>query len=188
MSRHSKEKGSAYERNICQRLSLWVSQDKRTDVFWRSAMSGGRATLQAQRKHGKKFDAQAGDISAIHPLGALLIDHFVVDSKHYKDFNTAGLIFGQQGDLMPLWAKLVEEADGVKKEPMLICKQNRKPEIVMVRGKGYDFLLAGVNNPHEWQPLAQFPQADMRVFNFVQMLTEVDFTEIRRKYEGSSNG
>lgn len=187
MSRHSKEKGAAYERKICQRLSLWVSDQKRTDVYWRSAMSGGRATLAAQRKDGKKFDAQSGDISAIHPLGALLLEHFVIDTKHYKDFDTDGIIFGRDGLLLPLWRKLVEEADEVEKEPMLICKQNRKPELLVVREKGYDFLLKGLTNPYDVQPIAILPKHEAWVFSLVAVLTNVDFRDVRAFYENPRN-
>jgi len=40
-----KAKGASFERDICRRLSLWVSAGKQEDVFWRSAMSGGRSTV-----------------------------------------------------------------------------------------------------------------------------------------------
>ena len=75
-----KEKGSAYERAICKRLSLYVSKGKRDDLFWRSAMSGGRATLQA--KKGKKAQAQAGDITSIAAEGNKLTSTFMIECKH----------------------------------------------------------------------------------------------------------
>ena len=36
-------KGSEFEREMCKCLSLWWTDSKRDDVFWRSAQSGGRA-------------------------------------------------------------------------------------------------------------------------------------------------
>ena len=41
-----KEKGSSFERLVCKRMSMWLSKGERDDLFWRSAMSGGRATVQ----------------------------------------------------------------------------------------------------------------------------------------------
>src|SRR5215216_6431446 len=38
-------KGPQWEREVCRALSLWVTNGERVDVFWRSAMSGGRATV-----------------------------------------------------------------------------------------------------------------------------------------------
>jgi hypothetical protein len=42
-----KQKGSQFERDVCRELSLWVSHGKQEDVYWRSAMSGGRSTVAA---------------------------------------------------------------------------------------------------------------------------------------------
>ena len=46
---YGKQKGGEYERTVCKKLSLWVSNGTRDDIFWRSAMSGGRATLQRKK-------------------------------------------------------------------------------------------------------------------------------------------
>lgn len=40
-----KGKGSAFEREICKKLSVWWTQNPKGDCFWRSAMSGGRSTV-----------------------------------------------------------------------------------------------------------------------------------------------
>ena len=63
-------KGSQFERDICRRLSLWWSDDKRDDLFWRTSQSGGRATTR--RKKGKETEGHAGDITSTSEKGIAL--------------------------------------------------------------------------------------------------------------------
>lgn len=63
-------KGSEYERETCRKLSLWASQGKHDDWFWRASQSGGRATQRA--KFGKRTIGHAGDIAATCPEGSVL--------------------------------------------------------------------------------------------------------------------
>jgi hypothetical protein len=72
----SKAKGSSFERDICKRLSLWVSDGEEQDCFWRSAMSGGRSTVANRR--GVKLNRQAGDITSTSPEGHALTDKFFI--------------------------------------------------------------------------------------------------------------
>ena len=44
-----KAKGSSFERLICKELSLWITGGEHQDVFWRSAMSGGRSTVAMKK-------------------------------------------------------------------------------------------------------------------------------------------
>jgi hypothetical protein len=75
----NKQKGSDFERQICKDLSLWWSGGERDDIFWRTSLSGGRATVR--RKSGKKTDLQCGDISAIDPYGVPLIQQVTFELK-----------------------------------------------------------------------------------------------------------
>lgn len=75
-------KGSAFEREICKRLSLWWTQDlpePRDDIFWRSSNSGGRATVRGKR--GKKTANQYGDIAATDPIGLPLLQFVTIELK-----------------------------------------------------------------------------------------------------------
>ena len=121
-----KQKGGAFERLVCKQLSLWMSRGLRDDLFWRSAMSGGRATLQHRK--GKRNQTQLGDISAIHPQGARLTDLFVIECKSVKDLGLHGLFFAPPfGALIDYWAEVVRVAEACKKQPMLIARQNFFP-------------------------------------------------------------
>lgn len=80
------KKGSAYEREVCTKLSLWWTGGQRDDVFWRSAGSGARATNRAAR--GLSTAGQYGDIAATDPIGAPFINQITVEIKRgYRDAN-----------------------------------------------------------------------------------------------------
>jgi hypothetical protein len=130
MRSKGKQKGSAFERKICKQLSLWISAGKREDLFWRSAMSGGRATVG--RKSGKDHAKHAGDITATDPEGHALTDAWYVECKTYKDlFIMAGMLSGT-GLLAKFWRETCDQATHYKRMPMLIAHQNQQPTIVLV--------------------------------------------------------
>jgi hypothetical protein len=56
-------KGSGFERQLCKMLSTWISEGKTDDVFWRTAGSGGRATVRA-KKNKESARSMHGDILA----------------------------------------------------------------------------------------------------------------------------
>lgn len=60
-------KGLSFERDVCRRLSEWFSGGADDDLFWRSAASGGRATVR--RKKGKRTVGHYGDICATSSEG-----------------------------------------------------------------------------------------------------------------------
>lgn len=125
-----KQKGSEYERFICKALSLWVSGGQREDLFWRSAMSGGRATVG--KKAGKDLAHHAGDISATHPMGHILTDHFYVECKRYADLNFGSFLTKQAGPLAGFWAEAIKQAAAHDRIPMLIVREDRNDTLLIV--------------------------------------------------------
>src|SRR5688500_2024599 len=111
-----KAKGAGYEREICKRLSLWVSAGKREDLFWRSAMTGGRATVA--RKRGADLAAQAGDITATHEDGHVLTNAWYIECKRYNDLQYASFMLKGQGKLAGFWTETVLQAIAHGKMPM----------------------------------------------------------------------
>ena len=128
-----KAKGASFEREVCKRLSLWVTDGKHEDCFWRSAMSGGRSTVAA--KKGKRLAAQAGDISALTKDGERLTNRFLAECKTYKTLNYEGLIKGT-GNLIKFWRTARTEAARYQKLPMMIAKQNQQPVTVCLTWEG----------------------------------------------------
>jgi len=134
-----KAKGSAYEREVCKALSLWVSHNKREDLFWRSAMSGGRATVG--RRAGKDLAHHAGDISATHRLGHALTDQFYVECKRYADLKIESGVLRGVGKLAAFWKETCKQATIHKKLPMLIARQDQSSTLLIIP-------LASIINPY----------------------------------------
>jgi hypothetical protein len=118
-----KQKGAQFERDICKRLSLWVSGGQHEDLFWRSAMSGGRASVG--KKRGKEHRRQAGDISAVSLEGCSLTDRFYVECKFVKNLGLELFLLEDRGPIAAFWSEAVGQARRFKKMPLLIMKQNR---------------------------------------------------------------
>lgn len=138
--RSNKAKGSGFEREVCKRLSLWVSHGKRDDLYWRSAMSGGRASVLFKRR-GKKSISQAGDISCIHPDGAALTDLYLISCKFLQCLDIHLMLEeGVRGRLAHAWKECRQEAENHEKKPLLIAKENRGPTLVILEGEGDDLL------------------------------------------------
>ena len=124
------KKGSRYEREICKALSRWISEGQRDDVFWRTAMSGGRATIGL--RSGEVRRAQAGDVGAIDALGEQLLKHVVIDTKAYDELNVFSGIVNDAGRLYRFWNELRDEARKFDKRPMLIARQNNMPAVCLL--------------------------------------------------------
>lgn len=123
------QKGAAFERGMCKRLSLWVSHGKREDLFWRSSMSGGRATVMKRR--GITLAAQAGDIVAVDKAGQALTADFYFELKHVKNYQLDSFITKNTGRLAAYWYRACQEASEYGKSAVLIARQNQFPTIVV---------------------------------------------------------
>lgn len=150
-----KSKGSAFERDICRRLSLWVSAGTQEDVFWRSAMSGGRSTVAHAK--GKRLAAQAGDISCIHPAGVNFANEFLCECKNYASLDYVGLLTNR-GKLVQFWHETRGEAVQYGKFPFLVAKQNRQPTTICLDAEGAAFLKVPT------LPMLISPMLDIRIY------------------------
>lgn len=175
-----KAKGAGFERSVCQRLSLWVSGMAREDVFWRSAMSGGRATVRRNLNRGPQHTAHAGDITATHALGHLLLDHFLIECKFYKDLQLALIVFGSAGTLERIWHTPVKQAKENARLPMVVAKQNMKDELVFLTREGRTWLRPGFKNTDALPVQAVFPKHGIYISFLRDMLANVDFAKIRK--------
>lgn len=80
-------KGSKFERSVCTDLSHWWSCDERDDLFWRTAGSGGRATVRGRR--GKQTEGACGDIYSTHKSSRKLTRLITFELK--RGYNRATL-------------------------------------------------------------------------------------------------
>jgi hypothetical protein len=123
----SKAKGSSFERKICVELSLWITGGKMKDCFWRSAMSGGRATVHSRSVR------QAGDICAVAPEGHVLTNQFCIECKHVKKLDIASFILNNRGALAKFWKQACKQAQDQLRQPLLIAKENGREPLVLCR-------------------------------------------------------
>ena len=165
----SKSKGSSFERKICKELSMWLSNGDRDDLFWRSAMSGGRATVKFRK--GGKNQTQAGDISAIDSYGERLTSVFMVECKAYKDLDFIGLFHTERSSgLHRFWREAQDAAELAGRHPLLIAKQNLFNAVVVVDGKGSDLLFDA-----QVDPIAIYPHLNAYVYWYSSLINDGGF-------------
>lgn len=138
----AKGKGSAYERVICKQLSLWWTQDldePRSDVFWRTSNSGGRATVRGRK--GQTTAGHYGDISATDEVGIPLLKYFSIEVKRgYSKYTIADLFDKPPKAAKQMYEGFMEQAshgsiDSGALHWMLIAQRDRRLPLVIVHQK-----------------------------------------------------
>jgi hypothetical protein len=130
------QKGGEFERELCKRLSLWWTHGARDDVFWRSAASGGRATIRGRK--GQQTYGQYGDIQAVDPIGSPLTQLCTIEAKRgYSSTSFADAIDkGKTMKLQPWEAFLHQARDEAAhaKTPywMLIQRRDKREALVFI--------------------------------------------------------
>lgn len=128
---NSKNKGNAFEREICSALSNWWVPG-RNDIFWRTASSGGRATQRAKR--GTKTKNHDGDITATDPIGQPLLDVVTLEVKRgYNKDSFADLLDKPKKSVYLDWIKKaqISKSNAGSKTWLLIIKRDRRETIVI---------------------------------------------------------
>jgi hypothetical protein len=171
---YGKQKGGSFEREICKKLSLWISNNERDDLYWRSAMSGGRASVQF--KKGKINKTQLGDISSIDSEGEILTNNWVVECKSYKNLHVDSLIFGKpiKDSIYGYWNTLYNLCVQTNKRPLLIAKQNGKPTLMLIDfelAQGFTMIyLENINNSPIYIYFFDEVVQDMKFKNFFERI------------------
>ena len=129
-------KGSAFERELCTRLSLWWTKGERQDVFWRTSNSGGRATVRGRK--GKGTYGQYGDVAAIDPVGEPLLKIFTIEAKRgYKGSSLMDLIDCPMNAAKPEYLKWIDKvnhdsASANSYSWLLVVRRNKRQAIVFL--------------------------------------------------------
>lgn len=155
----SKAKGSRFERELCRDLSLWVSRAAHEDLFWRSAISGGRATNRVARHGAQKV---SGDICSVRQEGHIFTNWWHIEAKHVRDIELTSFVLKGTGFLAAEWPRCHKQALSHHKLPMLIAKQNRFPAIVVLR--------PGTLDHPDW-PQLSLPRQGCIVYLLEQLLS-----------------
>lgn len=177
-------KGGAYERVLAVLLSLWVSANKREDLFWRTPGSGGRSTRA--RTRNVRLTHAAGDIAATSPGGHWLVDNFLIEAKNYKKFDWQNDLYNPQSiepkksTKRPLCiaAHTREEAEFYGRPHwMALVRENHRPDLLLTDAKGLHVLSAC--GAYEIPLLASFPDQDFVVFRLDSLIPGVPFRHVR---------
>lgn len=167
-----KRKGGSYERECAKLLSLWASNHKRQDIFARTSGSGNSATVM--RKQGIDLNSYSGDICCVDPVGAVFASHFYFECKHYADLEWEKTFHAANGKIGTFWAKTYMEATSFSKEPLMMVRENRRPDLIITTEIGYSILTFHTRLPL----LAILPDLNMFVALRRDMLM-LDFRTIR---------
>lgn len=127
-----KQKGSAKERDLARKISLWISSGDRDDLVWRSASSGAVATIRSRSKKAGKgdYNTQVGDLCSIDPASSYFFSKVAIESKHYANLQFDNMVCGLKSKASSFWGVHADLCLRAGKTPWLIAKQNRKPDLL----------------------------------------------------------
>lgn len=140
----SSEKGSDFERDVCKRLSRWWSNDKQSDIFWRTSQSGGRATQRS--KKGERTFGSYGDVAAVNPFGSPLLDVFTIELKRGRSHSHPGdLLDFKAGNEKHPWVVALMQAMRSQRQAgsltwMMICKRDFRAPVVYLESRIFAWL------------------------------------------------
>lgn len=171
---NAKGKGSSFERQVSKDLSRWISDGERSDLFWRSSQSGGRATIMYRK--GENAKSQVGDLSAIDYLGMAFMQHFSIECKHYKTLDLHQIPLNQKGNFCNHWRKAKKEAEQHGKSCMMISKQNHLDTLLVLDTTGYELMRQTSFGGVKLHTLvrATVPPLRMRIFLYKEFLATVN--------------
>lgn len=124
-------KGSGFEREVSKKLSLWYSRGESDSWIWRTAMSGGRATVRA--KKGQATSGGAGDLTFTDAKAAPLFELVTFELKRgYAKTSLSDLIDKNDGTKPGTFEQWVQQAVRSARQAgtphwVIIHKRNNRP-------------------------------------------------------------
>ena len=129
-------KGPAWEREFCKKLSHWWSGGERDDLFWRTANSGGRATVRGRK--GSQTAGHYGDICATDPSGEPLLRLFAWELKRgYSKDTLADLLDKPPKAKTQRYEEWILKAESVRKQAgacfwALVIRRDRRLPLILI--------------------------------------------------------
>lgn len=136
-----KGKGSAFEREVCKKLSVWWTGDENGDCFWRSAMSGGRSTVTGT-------STGAGDIVGTTGRGDELVQCVTFELKRgYPNASPFQMVESKKGNAT--FEGFIDQAEASRRLAgsrmwSIIHKRDRKVPMIYFDWRHHDWLDAQV--------------------------------------------
>lgn len=157
-----KSKGSAFERDVAKRLSLWLTGGKDKKQLIRTVLSGGWRAGQGDAEGWR----QVGDLAANGPVGEQFRRRFAVECKHHRTIDLLGL-WTRTDYLKGWWEKLNAEitehtaAGETPMVPLLVFRANNRPVMAGLPTQAADWLRINSAAHFKWMDLAIFPFEDL---------------------------
>lgn len=135
-------KGADYERFVCKTLSKWFSKGADDGWYWRTSMSGGRATIRSRK--GQSTHGNASDITATCPQAKPLTDLISFECKvGYKSGETATVLHcfdklsNAKEQVFESWIRQARASAKVGKSPYwaIIQRRNQKRDVIWIPSK-----------------------------------------------------
>lgn len=178
-------KGAAFERLMAKTFSRWISAGASEDLLWRSAGSGGRST-QRRKQTGKGIEYHASDIAPLHPDAAPFVDVFTLECKNYASIDLNQLFYTPaESTIAKWWAQAQRDAASVDRVPLLVVKELRRTELMVVPVSNTGRLSSLLTFLHKdkTQPGPVFiPALDAYVVPLAAVIA-IKFTAFRECYE-----
>ena len=137
-------KGGDFEREICKKLSRWLSKNSDDNILWRCDSSGARFTIN--RKKGNEILSQAGDITYRKEEGKKFIERFCIELKTgygRKNTKKKEMIRWDILDILDskqsrpifkiFWDQVYKKSLEVKKSPLLIFRRNNRNALICMK-------------------------------------------------------
>lgn len=120
-----KAKGSSFERDVCKKLTIWVTGNEKPYIFWRSPSSGAVATVSQSSNI-------SGDIIAVKEEGNFFTDIFSIECKDgYPQADTMKIFKHNKNDIIQeFWEQCIKDARTANKQGMLIFRKKGYPILV----------------------------------------------------------
>jgi len=142
-----KNKGSSFERKVCRILTKWITGKEHPEIFWRSASSGAKSTMDSIK--GTATDMH-GDIMAVNEEGFWFTSKFLIECKFYKDVDIGKFLTGS-GKLRDWWNQACEDGAKANKIPLLIFKRNGSPIYIMFNSFDCRFFEVCFSESKKWR-------------------------------------
>lgn len=125
---NSKQLGGQYERDIANKLSIWLTGSKEKLVCWRASHSGSIGTLR--KKKGLQGENVSGDFQCLDSTYEPFFNKFHCDSKNLGDvhlylINPNSM---KSSQLFSNWRKVIIDA-GRDKIPLMFVKARNDRKI-----------------------------------------------------------
>ena len=172
-----KRKGNAAERDLCRRISLWITAGERDDTVWRSASSGAVFTVRNKAKKGG-YNTQVGDLCSIDLISAPFFKKVAIESKHYADLQLSNMICGLPSKAEKFWLTHKELCNKAGKEPWAVMRQNRKPDLLFISNTFFDTVVESCKHVLMNSAVAHFPRMGCSIYVLEDFLKTFPYAEL----------